>query len=477
MGKELPKGWIEVQIKDIAVTQSGGTPSTKRKDYWGGDVPWINSGKLKDKIINKPSKFITSLGLKESSAKLFPENSVVIALTGATTGKVGFLNLETSTNQSVTGILPNEFYSGKLLFYQLQHLRPNILSNALGSAQPHINKRIVDETIINLPPLPEQKRIVIKLDRLFGHLDQLKARLESIPQLLKNFRQSVLTQAVTGKLTEEWREGKELEDISITFKRIDERRSKHKKKKVRETKINLRHDLELFEIPNNWKWCDLNYLLNEEGVFRYGVLQPGQDIENEQKLIRVKDLYNGKILKNQLRGISTSIDEKYKTGRVKKGELLVSVVGTIGRTAIVDKGCEGFNIARAIAKIPIVDFKIEYIKCFLDTSICQTWLNSEAREVARKTLNLEQLKSIPIPLAPILEQKEIVKRVESLFAKADAIEEKYKNLKEKIDQLPQAILAKAFKGELVEQLPTDGDAMELLEEIRELKESSKSKKE
>lgn len=128
------------------------------------------------------------------------------------------------------------------------------------------------------------------------------------------------------------------------------------------------------------------------------------------------------------------------------------------------------NIARAVAKIPIRDCNENYIRIFFNSEIGQQWLVGDAIEVARKTVNLDQLKTLPIAVSPLEEHQEIVRRVESLFAKADQIEASYQKLKAKIEQLLQALLAKAFRGELVEQLPSDGDARELLKQIKRAKE-------
>jgi type I restriction enzyme S subunit len=329
--------------------------------------------------------------------------------------------------------------------------------------------KVFDSLEIPLPPLPEQKRIVAKLDALFEHLDTIKIKLNHIPELLKNFRQQVLTQAVTGKLTEKWREGKELEDSSRLFEYLKKRRSSHSNKKVRELKINLRTDLPLYNLPETWNWCDLDYLMDEYDNFCYGVVQPGNNVPEGQKLIRVMDLQNGKILTNQLRSISWSIDKNYSRSKVNKGNLLVSVVGTIGRTAIVDENSKGFNIARAIAKVPIKDINVRYLQIFLNSTFGQRWLIGDAREVARKTLNLNQLSTLPIPIPPIPDQNEIVKKVDRLFTLADKIETEFQSLKERIDNLPLAILYKAFKGELVPQDPNDEPAKVLLERNKAMK--------
>ena len=120
------KNWVFTKTENIGIVKSGGTPKTTKKEYWeNGDIPWINSSKLKDKVIDEPSKYITKEGSMKSAAKLFPKNTVVIALTGATTGRVGMLSFSCSTNQSVTGIFPSQIYEPKYLFYYLIHSNQN----------------------------------------------------------------------------------------------------------------------------------------------------------------------------------------------------------------------------------------------------------------------------------------------------------------------------------------------------------------
>lgn len=160
----FPEEWDITTIGKLASSKSGGTPSTIKEEYWkNGNVPWINSGALKDNFVNQPSTLITKIGLENSSAKLLPKKTVLIALTGATTGRVGILDIESSTNQSVVGILPNSKFVSEFLFYTLMHSREQVLKMCTGAAQPHINKAIVDNFLVPLPPLSEQHAIATTL--------------------------------------------------------------------------------------------------------------------------------------------------------------------------------------------------------------------------------------------------------------------------------------------------------------------------
>ena len=454
---KLPKGWISIKLGRVISLEYGKSlPKHKRKS---GDIPVYGS----NGVVGYHNKALADgpgiiVGRKGSHGELaWSDNS--------------FFPIDTTYFVSNSNAIDLRF-----TFHLLSSLDLKTFNRS--TAIPGLNRNDAYNISIPLPPLNEQKRIVAKLDLLFAHLDGLNTRLERVPELLKQFRQSVLTQAVTGKLTEDWRAGKILDPVSIYLKKVGEKRLEESKvKRIKNLKIKLRGDLELYDIPEPWEWCDLEFLMNENSSFCYGVVQPGEDVDNQQKLIRVKDLRQGKILMENLRGISYEIDANYERSKVENGDLLISVVGTIGRTAMVTENESGFNIARAIAKISIKDFDTEYVKLFIDSTIGQFWLVDDAREVARKTLNLDQLRTLPIPVPPLAEQQEIVRRVEALFEKADLIERQYELLKEKIEHLPQAILAKAFRGELVPQDPNDEPAEELLHNVQRTKSNGLPKQE
>ena len=191
---KFPVEWTVEKIGQIAKTEAGGTPSTSVREYWGGDVPWINSGELRNGLIDKPSKYITKLGLESSAARLLPPNTVLIALTGATTGVVGYLSFECATNQSVVGILPNpESFVPKFLFYYLAHNRKRVLMYNVGSAQPHINKKIVDDFLIVLPKIPEQKAIVEVLGVIDSAINVADRIISKTELLNKGLMQQLLT--------------------------------------------------------------------------------------------------------------------------------------------------------------------------------------------------------------------------------------------------------------------------------------------
>lgn len=180
------KGAVIKAVAEFAEVVTGGTPSTTKPEYWDGEVPWLNSGALNEGVITTPSKYITELGLQNSAAKLMPKDTVLVALTGATTGQVGYLAIEATANQSVTGILPSKQHYPKYLYFFLKSQRKKMLGDAFGGAQPHINQKYVKDFKIPLPPLDDQIRIAHLLGKVEGLIAQRKQHLQQLDDLLKS---------------------------------------------------------------------------------------------------------------------------------------------------------------------------------------------------------------------------------------------------------------------------------------------------
>lgn len=181
------KGYNRIKIGDLAEVITGGTPSTRKNEYWdNGTIPWLPSGECQDKEINSASKFITEEGMKNSAAKLMPKSTVVIALTGATTGKTGILNIEATANQSVTGIVPNNKFISKYIFYYLRSIREKILHDSYGGAQKHISQGYVKDIEVLLPSLETQKKIVNILEKAEKALEKRKESIKLLDELVKS---------------------------------------------------------------------------------------------------------------------------------------------------------------------------------------------------------------------------------------------------------------------------------------------------
>ena len=164
--------WDIVKVGDICETTSGGTPLKSREDfYYPQEIPWINSGEVRNGEIYQANKYISRIGLEKSSAKIVPANSVLVAMYGATAGQVGLLKIEASTNQAICSILPNERFNPKFLYYVLSSKTNDLIEMSVGGAQPNISQGIIKNIEIPLPPLDVQEEIVKELDGYQAVLD------------------------------------------------------------------------------------------------------------------------------------------------------------------------------------------------------------------------------------------------------------------------------------------------------------------
>lgn len=193
--------WPIVAIGDFAEVATGGTPSTSVPEYWeGGTIPWLNSGELNKRVITRADKYITEAGLKHSAARLMPEETVLIALTGATTGISALLKIRASANQSVTGILPSDRHDPRFLLQYLRSIRQRILSDSWGGAQKHISQAYVSELKVPLPPLAEQQRIARVLDLAEGTRAKRRTALVQLDSLIHSLFRDMFGDSLTNPM-------------------------------------------------------------------------------------------------------------------------------------------------------------------------------------------------------------------------------------------------------------------------------------
>ena len=206
---QIPKGWELKKISEITDSYAGGTPDTSITKYWeNGTIPWIRSGELKDRVIDKVNTFISKEGLENSSAKLYPMGAVLVAITGATTGRTALLKISACGTQNVFGILPCDEVISEYVWYYMRFYYRRLVSKSIGGAQPHVNGTIIKNTEILYPKNKEtQKKIIQKLDEKFNEMKKYEQQITSIEAKLQHTKKSldlltssVLNSAFSGKL-------------------------------------------------------------------------------------------------------------------------------------------------------------------------------------------------------------------------------------------------------------------------------------
>lgn len=171
---DIPESWIWIRVGDVGSWGSGATPPRTNPAYYGGSIPWLKTGDLNDGFIKEVPEFITELALEKTSVRLNPAGSVLMAMYGATIGKLGILEIPVTTNQACCACIPYAGMYNKYLFYYLMSMRQTYIGMAEGGAQPNISKEKIVNSILPLPPLEEQHRIVAKLEEILPLCERLK---------------------------------------------------------------------------------------------------------------------------------------------------------------------------------------------------------------------------------------------------------------------------------------------------------------
>ncbi|MFH0904867.1 MAG: restriction endonuclease subunit S [Methanobacteriota archaeon] len=190
----VPESWEVIRIGDIMKITSGGTPSRKNKEYYAGDILWVKSGELEDNIILNTEEKITEQAIKESSAKLFPLKTLLIAMYGATVGKTSILEKEAATNQAVCAILPNEeIFNQEFLRHYFITIRENLLKQRYGGAQPNISQTIIKNTLVPKPNIKEQNAIADSMTLFDSKICYHKSKKDSLTALFKTLLHELMT--------------------------------------------------------------------------------------------------------------------------------------------------------------------------------------------------------------------------------------------------------------------------------------------
>lgn len=363
-------------------------------------------------------------------------------------------------------------------------------SKATGTAgnMPKINGETVRSLPLPLPPVNELRRIVTKLDSLLARCRRAKEDLDSIPAMLERFRQSVLATAFRGDLTRDWREANpHVEPASDLLERIRAERRR------RWEAVELERMLESGKAPKDerWKseykepelteepavfgpvaelgWCmaTVEALCDPNRGVPYGIVQTGDETAGGVPTVRCGDIKDFGINLPMLKRVNPSIEQQYARTRLNGGEVLLAIRGTVGGVAVASEEMRGMNISREVAMLPVLPgVNPRFVMYLLASPDATALLAGRTKGVAQQGVNLSDLRSFPVPLPSLAEQAQIVRRVDAAMTQARAAARNCADIVARMPSLENAILAKAFRGELVPQDPADEPASVLLERSR-----------
>ena len=487
---EITKYWVNSSIEGLISTDGiisdGDWIESKDQDP-NGAVRLIQLADIGDgNFRNKSERFMSTEKAALLNCTFLREGDVLVARMPDPLGRACIFPGVEQPSVTVVDIClirtgKNSAISQNLLKYWINSpvFRNLIAANASGTTRKRITRKKLEKFEVPLPPLAEQKVIADKLDALLAQVESTKARLDQIPQILKRFRQSVLAAAVSGRLTAEWRKQNHVKpvyplDIKIQHQKLYLAKNQKYKEPVRFKKKGAS-----YKLPHSWEWfraeelCDL-------------ITKGTTPKKNEMSLfgsipfIKVYNLtFNGEL--------DFSIDPTYisqkvhdtdlKRSKVYPGDVLMNIVGPpLGKVSIVPNTFPEWNLNQAISIFrPLYGAISNYLAlCLRDEHLLDQTKAKAKATAGQFNLTLEICRDYPVPLPPLEEQTEIVSRVDQLFAYADRIEQQVNNAQERVNNLTQSILAKAFRGELTEQwrkdnpelISGDNSAEALLERIK-----------
>ena len=430
---DIPDSWEWVRLGSIGAWGSGATPSRTTPAFYGGDIPWLKTGDLNDNYITDIPEKITQLALEKTSVKVNPVGSVLIAMYGATIGKLGILSIPATTNQACCACLPFNGIFNKYLFYFLMAHKNAFIKRGEGGAQPNISKEKIVETLMLLPPLAEQKRIVAKIEELLPLVKEYDVAYEKIEKLNNNFseqlKKSILQEAVQGKLVPQ---NPNDEPASVLIERIREEKQKLiQEKKIKKDKNEsyiFRRDNSHYEkigseerciddeipfdIPDSWEWCYLNDVTSQ---IHYGYTASASSAGNV-KLTRITDIQNNRVNWETVPYCLISEDNLKKYKLENRDILIARTGGTIGKTYIVRNLSEKAVFASYLIRaIPLQSINEEYLKLFMESPLYWEQLKAFSMGTGQPNVNGQSLSKLKLPLPPLEEQKRIVEKMQTLM--------------------------------------------------------------
>lgn len=412
----LPKGWKWVRLGDLTKIIGGGTPSSKVKEYYDGDIPWLSPADLSDYqevYISRGKKMITLAGLNNSSARMMPAGTVCLS-SRAPIGYVVIAKNPLCTNQGFKSFLPSHLYIPNFLYWYLKGNKHLLESYASGTTFLELSGSKIARIEFPLPTIDEQQRIVDRIESLFAKLDEAREKAEAVLDGFESRKAAILHKAFTGELTAKWRT---LKNISL----------------------------------DSWVSCPLISVLKEKP--RNGYSPKPVDYKTSIKSMTLSATTSGFFRSEFFKYIDEEIPDDSHLW-LSYGDILIQRANSIEKvgTSAIYTGCEHeFIYPDLMMKLRVKSsYSYRYITYILSTHTVLGYFRANATGTAGNMpkINQQTVSNTPIVVPSYNEQNEIVRILDELLEKERQVKEAAEDVLERIDLMKKAILAKAFRGEL-----------------------------
>jgi type I restriction enzyme S subunit len=402
-GGGVKVGWQRKAIGEVCDVVNGGTPKTGIKEYWDGPHQWITPaemGKRATPYIDQTERTITDAGMQNSSARLLPEQSVILS-SRAPIGHLVINTVPMATNQGCKGLVPRDGLASKYLYYYLASIVPLLNDLGTGATFKELSGGKLKEVPVPVAPLSEQHRIVAILDEAFDGIATAKANAEKNLQnaraLFESHLQSVFTERGEG-----------------------------------------------------WVEMSLEDVVDAKCTLSYGIVQPGHEYANGMPVVRPTDLTAKIITLDGLKRIDPKLADGYRRTTLRGGELLLCVRGGTGVVSVTAPELAGANVTRGIVPIVFAPLLLRQdFGYFLMTSeAVQCQIRAKTYGAALMQINIGDLRKIAVSFPSLEEQKVMTTKLEELSAETQRLESLYQQKLTALDDLKKSLLHQAFSGKL-----------------------------
>jgi type I restriction enzyme, S subunit len=388
MPERVPNGWRVEPLCSLARVVSGGTPSRHVPEFWqGGAILWVTPTDL----TSTPSRFlsdtrerITERGLNSCSAALLPPGTLLMS-SRATLGELRIAAREVCTNQGFKSLVPLDGVDGRFLYYQMLRSRERYKAFGVGSTFLEVNKKDTERFEVLVAPGPDQPRIAEVLTAIDEAIEQTEALIAKTQQIKAGLMRDLFTRGVTpdGQL-----------------------------RPRREEAPKLYKESPLGWIPKEWAHGTLADIVSPNRPIMYGILMPGQGFPGGVPVVKVKDIVDGEIRTDDLLLTSPAIDAQYQRSKLRPGDILLSIRGTVGRVATVPTSLDRANITQDTARIGVICGEPVFYRYYLETAIPRRHFAVNTLGVAVQGVNLRDVRTTPAPIPKDDEQALIARAVE-----------------------------------------------------------------
>ncbi|WP_256760904.1 restriction endonuclease subunit S [Cohnella sp. WQ 127256] len=452
---KVPENWVWIKLSSCLEKVEYGYTASSTSDQVGPHYLRITD--IQDNSVNWGSVPFCEISERDTEKYLLSSNDIVVARTGATTGKSYLIKepphsvfasylIRLRTSSVITPEFLWSYMKSPMYWNQITVVKK-------GSAQPGANAQILGGLAVPLPSLNEQKRIADKVKRLLDKINQAKQLIESIPSNTLEIRQAILKKAFQGELTRQWRKDNNVSRLTNWTKD--------------RTETALSQSIPIYSIPNEWNWALSKDLFSFVTSGSRGWAQYYS--ETGPLFIRIGNLNRNSIeidLTSEQHVSPPDGAEGTRT-KVQRNDILVSITGDVGMIGLVPDEFPDAYINQHVALArPLQGICPEYVACFFASREggYKQFLKRQ-RGATKAGLGLEDIRSIWVPLPSFAEQKEIVNKINSLFTTIDYVDANRDKINDIIEFLPQSIMTKAFRGDLDTNYLTEENAMDLLEQI------------